>query len=107
MTGSALVESEQVLLTEVRRIADEVAAASAESVDRDARFPSETIDALRGARALGMAIPESMGGDGASLETIARCCFELGRRCSSSAGGRGRSPPPTGASRSSCTSPSR
>ena len=90
MTGteveaSALVNSEQTLLAEVRRIADEVAAANADEVDRDARFPAEAIDALRGARALSAAIPDSLGGDGASLESMARCCFELARRCSSTA----------------------
>jgi acyl-CoA dehydrogenase len=78
-------DSGRVLLDEVRRIADEVAAAAAEEVDRDARFPIEAVDALRGAGALSAAVPEALGGPGASLETIARCCFELGRGCSSTA----------------------
>jgi acyl-CoA dehydrogenase len=82
---SALVDSEQVLLAEVRRIADEVAATRAEEVDRDARFPLETLEALRSARALSAAVPEALGGDGVSLGTIARCCFELARGCSSAA----------------------
>ena len=78
-------DSGRVLLDEVRRIADEVAAAAAEEVDRDARFPIEAVDALRSAGALSAAVPEALGGPGASLETIARCCFELGRGCSSTA----------------------
>ena len=43
----ALVDSEQALLAQVRRIADEVAAANAEAVDREARFPVEALDAPR------------------------------------------------------------
>ena len=82
---SVPVDSERVLLEAVRRIAEDVAAAAADSVDREARFPTEAIDALRAAGALSAAVPESLGGDGASLETIARCCFELGRRCSATA----------------------
>jgi acyl-CoA dehydrogenase len=82
---SVPVDSERVLLEAVRRIAEDVAAAAADSVDREARFPTEAIDALRAAGALSAAVPEALGGDGASLETIARCCFELGRRCSATA----------------------
>ncbi len=76
---------EHALLEEVRRISDEVAAPAAEQVDRDARFPAEALDALRDARALSAAVPRELGGGGATLEEIARCCFELGRRCSSTA----------------------
>jgi acyl-CoA dehydrogenase len=82
---SVVVDAERVLLAEVRRIADEVAAGAAGEVDRDARFPVEALAALRSAGALSAAIPEALGGDGVSLETIARCCFELGRGCGSTA----------------------
>ncbi len=82
---SVLVDSERDLLAQVRRIAGEVAAAAAAEVDRDARFPVEVIDALRGAGALSAGLPEALGGRGCSLEAIARCCFELARGCSSSA----------------------
>lgn len=68
-----------------RRIADEVAAPHADDVDRNARFPQEAIDALREERLLGMLIPEALGGGGASLETVAEVCFELGRRCGATA----------------------
>jgi acyl-CoA dehydrogenase len=82
---SVPVDSEQALIDAVRAIADEVAATAADDVDREARFPIEAIDALRGAGALSAAVPEALGGGGATLQTIARCCFELGRRCSSTA----------------------
>src|SRR5450631_3165706 len=82
---SVAVDSERVVLAEIRRIAEEVAGAAAEEVDREARFPAEALAALRSAGALSAAVPEALGGDGVSLEMIARSCFELGRRCSSTA----------------------
>jgi len=82
---SVLVDSERALLAEARRIAVEVASPAAAEVDRDSRFPLEALDALRAAGALSAGLPESLGGGGCSLETIARCCFELARGCSSTA----------------------
>ena len=82
---SVTVEREVEFLDSVRRIADEVAAPNADSVDREARFPAESIAALRAERALSAFIPTEYGGGGISLEAIAEACFELGRRCGSSA----------------------
>ncbi len=82
---SISIDTEQQFLDGIRRIADEVAAAHADSVDREARFPAETIDALREERALSAFIPEELGGAGLGLDVIAAACFELGRRCGSSA----------------------
>jgi acyl-CoA dehydrogenase len=79
------LDRDQAFLEEVKRIAVEVAAVNADAVDRDARFPIETVTALREARALSAYIPVELGGGGVSLEAIAQACFELGRRCSSSA----------------------
>lgn len=69
----------------VRRIATDVAAAHADAVDRDARFPSESIDALREAQALSAFVPERLGGLGVSFEALGEACFELGRACGASA----------------------
>jgi acyl-CoA dehydrogenase len=82
---SIAVEREQELLEAVGTIAREVAAVNASAVDRDSRFPIETIDALRECGALSSAIPAELGGDGVSFETIAQCCLELGRHCGASA----------------------
>ncbi len=82
---SVTVDREQAFLAAVRRIADDVAAPHAGQVDRDARFPVETLAALREERALSAFIPSELGGGGVSLETIATACFELGRRCGASA----------------------
>ena len=79
------IEREGTFLSAIRRIADEVAAPNADDVDRNARFPVETVDALKAERALSSLIPTHLGGGGESLETVADACFELGRRCGSSA----------------------
>src|ERR1700756_3667755 len=59
------------------------AAADAEEVDRAARFPKKAIDAARAQRLLGVQIPVSFGGEGASIFDIADMCYALGRACSS------------------------
>ncbi len=82
---SVSVDHDRAFLDAVCRIADEVAAPNADGVDREARFPAETVDALRDAGALSAFLPTRLGGGGVSFETIAAACFELGRRCGSSA----------------------
>jgi acyl-CoA dehydrogenase len=82
---SVAVANDQRFLESIRSVADEVAAANAEDVDRQARFPVESIEALRERGALGAFVPESLGGQGVSFEALARGCFELGRRCGASA----------------------
>lgn len=83
--GSQATEKDVAFLETIRRIADEVASVYADEVDRDARFPTEAVQALREAEALSAYVPESLGGGGVSIEAIAQACFELGRRCSASA----------------------
>ena len=61
------------------------AAAEAESVDRDARFPQAAIDAARQQKLLGIQIPQQFGGDGASMSDITDMCYTLGRACASTA----------------------
>jgi acyl-CoA dehydrogenase len=82
---SVSVDRDQAFLETVRRVADEVAAPHADAVDREARFPVETIEALRAEEALSAFIPAELGGGGVAFETIASACFELGRRCGASA----------------------
>ena len=66
------VDRDVAFLTAIRRIADEVAAPNADSVDREARFPKETIDALRAEGALSAFVPARLGGGDVSFETIVR-----------------------------------
>jgi acyl-CoA dehydrogenase len=82
---STAVASDQEFLDAVTRIADEVAAPNADDVDRQARFPVETIDALREQGALSAFVPTEFGGGGVAFESLAAACFTLGRRCGASA----------------------
>jgi acyl-CoA dehydrogenase len=82
---SVTVERDQAFLQAVKQITAEVAAPNADAVDRDARFPSETIEALRGIGALSAFVPSELGGGDVSFEAIAAACFELGRGCGASA----------------------
>ncbi len=79
------VLADRDLLEKVGDLATAIAAVHADEVDRQARFPIETVTALREAGALSAFVPEALGGGGVPLESIAQACFELGRRCSASA----------------------
>jgi acyl-CoA dehydrogenase len=80
-----MVNRDVAFLDAIRRIADNVAGPNADDVDRSARFPIETVDALRKEKALSALISEELGGGGISFEAIAAACYELGRRCGASA----------------------
>jgi len=69
----------------VEQIGAEVARASAADVDAGARFPRETFEALRAARALSAAAPAAFGGAAASVLELSRMCTALGQHCASSA----------------------
>lgn len=64
------------------RRALETAAQHAAAVDREARFPSEAVRALRDAGALGWLVPAEFGGAEARMDEIADATLELSRRCS-------------------------
>jgi acyl-CoA dehydrogenase len=61
------------------------AAAEADAVDRQGRFPQAAIDAARRQKLLGIQIPVGFGGDGASIFEITDICYTLGRACASTA----------------------
>jgi acyl-CoA dehydrogenase len=73
------------LLQDIRRIAREVAAPAAEAVDREARFPHESLAALREAGALSAAVPTAFGGAGLTLAELGKLCHALAQGCASSA----------------------
>lgn len=63
----------------------EAVAPHAGAVDREARFPHEAVAALRKARLLGCAIPETLGGQGATLPELSALTARLAESCASSA----------------------
>lgn len=73
------------LAAAVRRIAQEVAAPNAASVDREARFPQETVDALRQAGVLSALVPRELGGAGLGMAELGQLCASLAQGCASSA----------------------
>jgi acyl-CoA dehydrogenase len=76
--------AENVLLDAARRVSA-IAAKHADSVDREARFPAEAIEAMRAERLFSAMIPAAHGGDGLSLTSVARICEILAQGCASSA----------------------
>ncbi len=80
--------ADEARVVDLKRRSDEAAvaaAAHATAVDRDARFPEEAISAIRKQHLLGIMVPSSLGGEGASVSEAADVCFRLGRACSSTA----------------------
>ncbi len=61
------------------------AADYADAVDRENRFPSEAIDALKEAGLLAVAVPAELGGGGASLSDLSTITRALATACSSTA----------------------
>ena len=72
------------LLMNVRTIAAEVAAVHADDVDARARFPQESMEALREARVLSAGVPEALGGFGCDMTQLAALCGALAQGCSAS-----------------------
>jgi acyl-CoA dehydrogenase len=72
------------IVSQTRAIAHEVAAKHAADVDKSARFPRETFEALRNARLLTAAVPKELGGGGANMHELAEMCTVLAQGCASS-----------------------
>ena len=69
------------LVAKTQSIAREIAAAHASDVDVRARFPQETIDALKQAKLMTVGVPKELGGEGANLQELTAMCFTLGQCC--------------------------
>jgi len=72
------------LLGAARRIAAEVAAPNAADVDKQSRFPIETVGALREAGILSAAVPTELGGAGCTMQQLTQLCSTLSQACGSS-----------------------
>ncbi|HXX66612.1 MAG TPA: acyl-CoA dehydrogenase family protein [Polyangiaceae bacterium] len=69
----------------VRRIAVDIAGPAADAVDRQARFPSEAIDALKKAHMMSALVAPEFGGFGCGMIELAAMCEVLGQECASAA----------------------
>lgn len=75
----------RALLARVHEIGGAVLAPHADGVDREARFPTESVEALRAERLLSAYVDVDDGGMGLSVTEVARVCEALGRYCASTA----------------------
>jgi acyl-CoA dehydrogenase len=83
-TTSSPAPTFDALLTAVRSLAKEVAAVNAASVDKEARFPHETLQALKAVGALSAAVPRELGGLGCSMRELSQLCAAVSGACASS-----------------------
>ncbi len=74
----------EALLASAKKIATEVAAKYADDVDRQARFPQETIDALKSARLMSALVPVELGGAGCNMRELGLLCSTISAACGSS-----------------------
>jgi len=73
------------VLARVHAMGAEVIAPKSGEVDRDARFPSEAMEALKAAKLLSCYVPVEYGGMGLTITQVSRLCEALGRYCASTA----------------------
>ena len=66
-------------------VAAHIAAAHADAVDREARFPAEAAATLRAERLMGILVPTDLGGEDATIGEVVDICYALGRACASTA----------------------
>ena len=79
------VDPKNESLTKAGSIATNVLASTAEAVDREARFPSESVAALRSAGLLGLCVERTHGGQGESPRAFAAVVEQLATECPSTA----------------------
>jgi acyl-CoA dehydrogenase len=85
LPGTRIPSARQSDLTARARAAADIAKANAAAVDAEARFPSEAFAELRKQCLLGIQVPQSLDGEGATISEIADVCYILGQSCSSTA----------------------
>ena len=73
------------LLERVRQIGEEVIGPNAADVDRQGRFPTEGIEALKKEKLLSALVPVELGGMEMAIDDLTKICTVLGKYCSSTA----------------------
>jgi acyl-CoA dehydrogenase len=74
----------ETLLNATREVSTTVAARHAAEVDSQARFPAETVAALRNAGVLSAPVPQAFGGAGCTMQELAQLCATLSQGCGAS-----------------------
>jgi alkylation response protein AidB-like acyl-CoA dehydrogenase len=70
-------------LVAIRELADELLKDCASEVDRAHTFPTQSMEALARAGALGLMVPREHGGAGGGLSALAQACEAIGAACAS------------------------
>lgn len=83
--AAARPASRAELVALAHRLGSEVLAPAADAVDRDARFPTESIEAMKREQLLSVFIPVELGGGGCSITDLSAICQAFGQYCASSA----------------------
>jgi len=73
------------LKTRVTKIGQQIISAHAADVDKKARFPSESVQALKELKLLSAYVPLSEGGMGLNIEQVSKICEILAHYCGSTA----------------------
>src|SRR2546427_11203810 len=80
-----LTEEQQMIQATVREFADSQIKPIAADIDRDARFPHETVKGMGELGLMGMVIPEQWGGSGAGAVSFVVALEEIAKACASHA----------------------
>ena len=72
------------LLERTRQVATQVAAKHAVDVDKQGRFPTETLQALKDHKVLSAPVPTEFGGPGLNMRQLAQLCAVVAGACGSS-----------------------
>src|SRR5262245_40864658 len=80
-----LTDEQQMIQSMARELADKEIAPIAAAIDREERFPHETVRRLGELGLLGIAVPEPWGGSGADTVSYVVALEEVARACASHA----------------------
>ena len=80
-----LTEEQQMIQAMAREFAETEIKPIAEEIDRDERFPHETVKRMGELGLLGIAVPEAWGGSGADAVSYAVALVEIAKQCASHA----------------------
>ena len=84
-TQTLLATNRRDFVAEARFVASTAVATSADSVDKEARFPIESIEALKASKLLSALIRPELGGGGATMTELGRVIETLSASCASTA----------------------